>query len=44
MRNLIQETENPARTNLIHQIDQLVYQLYGFTEEEIEVIEVIENA
>ncbi|MDN3204321.1 DUF7149 domain-containing protein [Algoriphagus sediminis] len=39
VRNLMQETENPARTNLIHEIDQLVYQLYGLTEEEIEIIE-----
>ncbi len=39
VRNLMQETENPTRTNLIHQIDQLVYQLYGLTEEEIEIIE-----
>lgn len=27
VRNLMQETENPARTNLINEIDQLVYQL-----------------
>src|SRR5690554_2363701 len=39
VRMLMQETENPARTNLIHQIDQLVYQLYDLTEEEIEIVE-----
>jgi adenine-specific DNA-methyltransferase len=39
VRMLMQETENPARTNLIHQIDQLVYQLYDLTEEEIAIIE-----
>ena len=39
VRELMQENDELHRIKLINQIDQLVYQLYDLTEEEIAIIE-----
>ena len=39
VRDLMKVSDKSHREKLIHQIDQLIYQLYDLSEEEIEIIE-----